>query len=95
MELKTVRIAGCEIAVMGIEGISGAALFGQIKPYMADIEKQCCVYLAEHGGDPVGFEIHTTPAYQIEATGETHPGKMRLVKVLDEWDWPPVLEGGS
>lgn len=91
MELTTVNIAGCEMKVIGVEGMRGTALFGPVQAYLADIERQACVYLAEHGGDPVGFEIHTTPHYEHAETGEYFPGKMRLVKVLGEWDWPPPM----
>lgn len=81
MKPTMINIAGHKVMVVGVEGMGGVALVGQMQPYLAGVERLCCAYLAEHGGEPVGLEIHATP------------GKVRLVRVLGEWIWPPPMAG--
>ena len=88
MKLTKVNIAGCEIDVCGLEDLTGSFLIGAFRPYMQDIERACAVALSKYGGIEK-FEIHVTPGFKMDDTGEEIPGTMRLMRVVDEWDWPP------
>jgi len=75
MSQTTIHVAGLDINVVGIKEVTGMALVAQFAPYLPEIERASAAYLSGHGGDPQGLEIHKTP------------DKMRLVRVLGEWDW--------
>ena len=92
------NIAGFEMDVVGVEGMSGFALMNRVRPYMQGIERACGVYVSEHSDKMQDFEIQITPSVCFadnhpdpELAGKNAPGKLRLLLLLDEWDWPPPL----
>jgi hypothetical protein len=90
MKLTTVNIGSIEAHVVGIEGLTTAMIIDSFRPYMAGIERACAAYVAQHG-EVKGFEIHVWPE-GIDCEGNPIYGKMRLIRVLDEWRWPPEIK---
>jgi len=80
MSHTKINISGCEIDVIGVPNMLGAALVDQFRPYIGGIEKACMVHMETTGAHPSAYEIHI----------DRGRGKLRLVKVIEEFDWPPA-----
>ena len=76
----TVNVGGHEIDVIGVEGWTDTMIISAMMPYLSDINRFCMSFLDEYGDASLPLEIHIWN------------GKLRVVRVLGEFDWPPKVK---